>query len=54
MGVPVDVVNEFALFALRLLIEDEKLTRKKFDMLGQKSGHITHESAVDIMDVRAM
>ncbi|XP_025995580.2 activating signal cointegrator 1 complex subunit 3 isoform X2 [Solenopsis invicta] len=44
-----DVINEFTVYALRLLIEDTILSRKKYDMLGQKSGHLTYQCAEAMM-----
>ncbi|KMQ96180.1 activating signal cointegrator 1 complex subunit 3 [Lasius niger] len=46
---PPDVVNEFTVYALRLLIETEALTRKEYNMLGQKVGCLTYKSADKIM-----
>jgi len=51
VDVPLDVLNEFSVYALCLLIEDKELTRKKYNMLGQKSGHITYEFALIMMNV---
>lgn len=46
-----DAINEFAIYALRLLIEDEKLTRKKYDMLSQKAGYLHYDYANKMMEV---
>lgn len=46
-----DVINEFTIYALRLLIEDKDLSRKKYDILGQKSGHLTYQYAEAMMRV---
>ncbi|XP_071560788.1 activating signal cointegrator 1 complex subunit 3 [Temnothorax nylanderi] len=46
-----NVINEFTVYALRLLIEDKNLSRKKYDILGQKSGNLTYQSAEAMMRV---
>lgn len=46
-----DVINEFTIYALRLLIEDKHLSRKKFNMLGQKSGNLTYQNAEAMMQI---
>lgn len=46
-----DAINEFTIYALRLLIEDEKLTRKKYEILVQKAGCLQYDYAYKIMDV---
>lgn len=46
-----DAIDEFTVSALRLLIEDEKLTRKKYDMLVKKAGYLPHKYALEMMEV---
>ncbi|XP_032669372.1 activating signal cointegrator 1 complex subunit 3 isoform X2 [Odontomachus brunneus] len=46
-----DAINEFTIYALRLLIEDEKLTRKKYEMLVRKAGYLDHDYACKIMEI---
>lgn len=51
VGAPSDAINEFTVYALRLLIEDKTLTREKYDMLGQKVGHLTFQSVENMMQI---
>ncbi|XP_072748400.1 activating signal cointegrator 1 complex subunit 3 [Anoplolepis gracilipes] len=46
-----DVINEFTVYVLRLLIQDETLTRERYNMLGQKVGHLTLRSANNMMQI---
>lgn len=46
-----DVINEFTIYALHLLIEDKTLSRKKYDILGQKSGNLTYQYAEAMMRI---
>ncbi|KYQ56449.1 Activating signal cointegrator 1 complex subunit 3 [Trachymyrmex zeteki] len=46
-----DVINEFTVYALRLLIEEKSLSKEKYNLLGKKSGYITFQSAQVMMQV---
>ncbi|XP_011704031.1 PREDICTED: activating signal cointegrator 1 complex subunit 3 isoform X2 [Wasmannia auropunctata] len=46
-----DAIDEFTVYALRLLIEDKNLSRKKYDILGQKSGHLSYQHAEAMMRI---
>ncbi|KYM94799.1 Activating signal cointegrator 1 complex subunit 3 [Cyphomyrmex costatus] len=46
-----DIINEFTVYALCLLIEDKSMSKKKYNQLGQKSGHITFQCAEAMMQV---
>lgn len=51
VAVPPDAINEFIVYALCLLIKDEILTQEKYNMLGQKVGCLTFQSASNILQV---
>ncbi|XP_011865347.1 PREDICTED: activating signal cointegrator 1 complex subunit 3 [Vollenhovia emeryi] len=46
-----DVIDEFTVYVLRLLIEDKNLSRKKYNMLGQKVGSLTYQCAESMMQI---
>ncbi|XP_014472478.1 PREDICTED: activating signal cointegrator 1 complex subunit 3 [Dinoponera quadriceps] len=48
-----DASNEFTVYVLCLLIEDEKLTRKKYEMLNQKAGYVEFNDAHEMMELVA-
>lgn len=46
-----DAINEFTVYVLHLLIEDEKLTRKKYEMLVRKAGYLEYDYAHKMIEV---
>ncbi|XP_036144237.1 activating signal cointegrator 1 complex subunit 3 isoform X2 [Monomorium pharaonis] len=46
-----DVIDEFTVYALHLLIKEKKLSREKYNILGKKSGHLTYQYAEVMMQI---
>ncbi|KZC07318.1 Activating signal cointegrator 1 complex subunit 3 [Dufourea novaeangliae] len=48
---PVELVHEFTIFTLYLLIDEECMTQKVFNMLKERAGNLEHQDAGNIMKI---